>query len=194
MQLVYPTSFYLSAWTNLELSFALYHNQITKKRRTSLGRVWRYQRSNQNPYIEQEQTTQWPKEKVQKEKQRSTKHTHKTKDRVTRTPLKTGGELRYSERVSSYCSTSGFRRVNLVTNLVIVMNEVSSETTISAYWKWGIAAPKLIWYPSFLDIDNDEWLRPNSYDIPDFWIWTMTNDCAQIRMTYTDFRHAIVAK
>ena len=26
--------------------------------------------------------------KVQKEKQRSTKHTHKTKDRVTRTPLK----------------------------------------------------------------------------------------------------------
>jgi len=31
------------------------------------------------------------KEKVQKDKQRSTKHTHKTKDRVIRTPLKTGG-------------------------------------------------------------------------------------------------------
>ena len=30
------------------------------------------------------------KEKVQKEKQRSTKHTHKTKDRVTRTQLKAG--------------------------------------------------------------------------------------------------------
>jgi hypothetical protein len=43
------------------------------------------QRGNQNPYIEEEQTTQWPKEKVQKDKQRSTKHTHKTKDRVTRT-------------------------------------------------------------------------------------------------------------
>jgi hypothetical protein len=56
-------------------------------------RVWRYQRGNQNPYIEEEQTTQWPKEKVQKEKQRSTKHAHKTKDQVTRTPLKTGGEL-----------------------------------------------------------------------------------------------------
>jgi len=27
------------------------------------------------PYIEEEQTTQWPKEKVQKDKQRSTKHT-----------------------------------------------------------------------------------------------------------------------
>ena len=34
--------------------------------------------SNQNPYIE-EQTIQWPKEKGQKDKQRSTKHTHKTK-------------------------------------------------------------------------------------------------------------------
>jgi len=37
-------------------------------------RVWRYQRGNHNPYIE-EQTTQWPKEKVQKDKQRSTKYT-----------------------------------------------------------------------------------------------------------------------
>jgi hypothetical protein len=45
------------------------------------------QRGNQNLSIEEEQTTQWPKEKVQKDKQRSTKHTHKTKDRVTRTPL-----------------------------------------------------------------------------------------------------------
>jgi hypothetical protein len=34
--------------------------------------------------------TQWPKEKVQKDKQRSTKHTYKTKDRVTQTPLKPG--------------------------------------------------------------------------------------------------------
>ena len=38
----------------------------------------------------EEQTTQWPKEKVQ----RSTKHTLKTKDRVTRTPLKTRGDIR----------------------------------------------------------------------------------------------------
>ena len=59
---------------------------------------------NQNPYIE-EQTTQWPKEKVQKEKQRSTKHT--------------GGELRCSGRVGSSCSTSDTRRVDLVTNPMI---------------------------------------------------------------------------
>jgi len=70
-------------------------------------RAWRYQRGNQNPYIEEEQTIQWTKEKVQKDKQRSTKHTYKTEDRVTRTPLK-----------PSSCSTSGTRRVNLVTNPV----------------------------------------------------------------------------
>jgi hypothetical protein len=57
--------------------------------------------------------------KVQTDKQRSTKHTYKYKDRVTRTPLKTGGELRCSGRVSSACSTSGTRRVNLVTNPVV---------------------------------------------------------------------------
>ena len=72
---------------------------------------------NQKLYIEEEQTIQWPKEKVQKDKQRLTKHTYKTKDRVTRTPLKTGGELRCSGRVSSSCSTSGTCRVNLVTQV-----------------------------------------------------------------------------
>ena len=49
--------------------------------------------------------------KVQKDKQRSTKHTYKTKDRVTRTSLKIWGEqflLRYDTR-----------RVNLVTNPAI---------------------------------------------------------------------------
>ena len=34
-----------------------------------------------------------------KDKQRSTKHTHKTKDRVTGTRLKTGGELRCSGKL-----------------------------------------------------------------------------------------------
>ena len=43
------------------------------------------------PYIEEEQTTQWPKEKVQKDKQRSTKQN--------------GDELRCSGRVGSSCST-----------------------------------------------------------------------------------------
>ena len=66
-------------------------------------RVWWYQRANQNPYIEEEQNTQWPRGKVQKDKQRSTKNTYKIKDRVTWTPLKTAGELRCSGRVNSSC-------------------------------------------------------------------------------------------
>jgi hypothetical protein len=45
--------------------------------------------------------------------------TYKTKDRVTRTPQKNGGELKCPGRVSSSCSTSGTRRANLVTNPVI---------------------------------------------------------------------------
>jgi hypothetical protein len=55
------------------------------------------QRGNQNPFIEEEQTTQWPKEK-----QRSIKHTHKTKDRVTRTPLKTA--VRHQDLIKSHKS------------------------------------------------------------------------------------------
>jgi hypothetical protein len=38
-----------------------------------------------NPQIAEEQKTKWPKGNVQKNKQRSTKHAHKTKVRVTRT-------------------------------------------------------------------------------------------------------------
>jgi hypothetical protein len=37
--------------------------------------------------FEEEQTIQWPKEKVQPDIKRSTKNTHKTKDQVARTPL-----------------------------------------------------------------------------------------------------------
>ena len=80
---------------------------------SSIRRVWRYQRVNQIPYIEEEQTIQWPKEKVQKNKQRSTKPIHKNKDRVTRTPLNCSG------RVGSSCSFSDTRRVNLVRHPLI---------------------------------------------------------------------------
>jgi hypothetical protein len=43
----------------------------------------KYQRGNQNPYIAEEQKTQRSKDKVQQKKQRSTKHTFKTKVLVT---------------------------------------------------------------------------------------------------------------
>ena len=78
------------------------------------------------------QTTQWPKEKVQRDKQPSTKHTHKTKDRVTRIPLKTRGELMCYGRVSSSCFTSGTRHVNLVTNVILPFNSINPLPTF--YW------------------------------------------------------------
>jgi hypothetical protein len=112
--------------------FKIYRFQV-------LRRVCRYQRGNQNRYIEEEQTTQWSKEKVQKDKQRSTKHTYKTKDRVTRTPLKTGGELRCSGRVGSSCSTSGTRRVNLVNCSYLIMSSllktyISNVVLTARFW------------------------------------------------------------
>ena len=71
----------------------VYSSMVTLRTLQAYGitrRVWsRYQRCNQNPYIEEEQTIQWQKDKVQKDKQRSIKHTYKTKARVKRTPLKT---------------------------------------------------------------------------------------------------------
>jgi hypothetical protein len=77
--------------------------------------------------------------KRQKDKQRSTKHTYKTKDRVTRTPLKPGGELRSSERVSSSCSTSDTCRVNLVTNPVISHEQGKDREvfTTSGTYPWS---------------------------------------------------------
>jgi hypothetical protein len=50
--------------------------------------VKRQKNRQHNGQKTEEQITQWPKEKAQKDKQRSTKHTYKTKDRVTRTPRK----------------------------------------------------------------------------------------------------------
>ena len=61
-----------------------------------------------------------------KDKQRSTKHTHKTKVRVTRTPQTIVVELRCSGGRGSSCSTSGNRRVNLVTNSAILLDSSSA--------------------------------------------------------------------
>ncbi len=115
------SSFWLPFWyLQLFLSQPLFQVRNLFSYYMYIWGVWRYQRGNdQNPYIEKEQTTQWPKDKGQKDKQLSTIHAHKTKDRVTRTPIKTGGELRCSRRVSSSCSTTGTRCVNLVTNPMI---------------------------------------------------------------------------
>jgi hypothetical protein len=60
--------------------------------------------------------TQWPKEKVQKDKQRFTKHIYKTRDRITRTTLKTGdiGLL-----LTRKLLNQGFLLVKLKSSLVV---------------------------------------------------------------------------
>jgi hypothetical protein len=70
------------------LNFDEFHETLVKIRADLANmisiewRVWRYQRGNQKPEFEEGQTTQWPKEEGQKDKQWSIKHTHKTKDRL----------------------------------------------------------------------------------------------------------------
>jgi hypothetical protein len=49
-----------------------------------------------------------------KDKQRSTKHTHKIKERATQTPLKTGDELRWFRCVSNSCSIGGTHHQTLL--------------------------------------------------------------------------------
>jgi hypothetical protein len=52
--------------------------QLTKDRRTDKTMAKRQKDRQDNEQKTEGQTRQWPKDKVQKDKQRSTKHTHKT--------------------------------------------------------------------------------------------------------------------
>ena len=44
------------------ISLIANQNSLSSQQNITLRRVWRYQRGNQNPYIEEEHTTQWSKE------------------------------------------------------------------------------------------------------------------------------------
>ena len=83
---------------------------------------------------------------VQKDKQRSTKQTHKTKDRVTGTTLKTGDEIRCSGGMNRSCSTSGTSRINLAINPVIShawgMNR--EVLTTSRTYSWSFVTQKFL--------------------------------------------------
>ena len=68
---------------------------------------------------------------VQKDKQRSTKHTYKTKDRVTRTPLKTGGELR--------CFIAGSANISLPIPIVLLLIPLLVAENISAIHSLSIS-------------------------------------------------------
>ena len=140
-----------SRWsTHLHIKFSLKQRNVNPRIYADSGcpfgifklvksrRIWRYQRGNQNSYIEEEQTIQWPKEKVQMDKQRFIKHTHKTNDRVTRTPLKPRGELRYSGRVISSCFTSDTRQLMVYLNVMIdtlIFHRSEFAATVSPRYK-----------------------------------------------------------
>ena len=86
------------------------------------------------------------KEKEQKDKQRSTKHTYKAKDRVTLSPLKAGGELRCSGRVSSSCSTIKELQISNINTYVCLINHVSAEALAT-----GVMIPPGTISPSICD-------------------------------------------
>jgi hypothetical protein len=78
------------------------HDRIISLR----GVVWVHKTSFTHPLFEVPVPSQESQNR-QKDKQRSTKHTHSTKDRVKRATLKTEGELRCPRRVNSSCSNGG---------------------------------------------------------------------------------------
>ena len=77
----------------LNVTYFIYYSKESKK-------VIKIRVSKNRHYNDQDK-------EVQKDKQRSTEYTNKTKDRVTRAPLKIEYELRCYGRVSSSRSTSG---------------------------------------------------------------------------------------
>ena len=114
---------------------------------TYTRRVWRYQIGSQNPYIEEQQTTQWPKENVQKDIQRSTKHTYKTKDWVTRTTLKTSAA--YHHWCFEFESRSGGGVQHYVLKFVSDLRRVSGFLRVLWFPTHGILTPlpMVFWSP-----------------------------------------------
>ena len=68
-------------------------------------KMWKYQRGNQNLWIKEGQTIQWPKDRQyngQKKKYKGINNDLQNitqKDWATRTPLKTGGELHHKQKL-----------------------------------------------------------------------------------------------
>jgi len=57
----------LSTSKKVQSDSLIYHIQTcldtNKSKESAIRRAWRYQKGNLNPYIEEEQTTQWQKKK-----------------------------------------------------------------------------------------------------------------------------------
>ena len=79
------------------------------------------------------------RKKVHKDKQRSTKHTYKPKDRVTRTQLKIGGEFRCSGRISSSLMPS--LNLRLMVSWFTMNNYCFMPQPLSSVIKLGVNSP-----------------------------------------------------
>ena len=135
--------------------------RISKKNRKHNGQKKRYKRTNNNL--------------------QNIQHTHQTKDRVTRTPLKTGGELRCSGRVSSSCSTSGTRCVNLVTNPVRTVGKIFNQVN---------PGPQLHFKIYFLQSSHNEFsvsIKEHQVVFKINFHWVIINSSAKVR-----FKHVSV--
>jgi hypothetical protein len=108
-----------------------------------IRKVWRY---NQKPQIGEWQTTQWPREKGQNDKQRSTKHGTENKWSGNTNLTKTWGELRCSGRVISSWSTSGTLRITFVINPVISHERGKVRIVITTNWtyRWQCDSQKYV--------------------------------------------------
>ena len=85
----------------MQYIFDLYPSWIKSK---TIRKLWRYQRRNQKPLIEDGHKIQWRKGKKTTNSDLPNT-TQKTKYRATRTPLKTDSELSWFRMVGSLCST-----------------------------------------------------------------------------------------
>jgi hypothetical protein len=72
--------------------------------------------------------------KRKKDKQRSTKHTHKTKDWVTRTPLQTGGELMAP---SSYSYYKPGKKPLFLASLILPNTDMTSTQSLDPVVKFN---------------------------------------------------------
>ena len=82
----------------------------------------------------------------------------KTKDRATRTPLKTGDKLRCSRRISSFCSTCGTRRVTLVTHPLIRHGWGKDRVvnTTNGTYPWSFVTHGHLWHRySLVNFENN---------------------------------------
>ena len=117
-----------------------------------------------------------------RDKQRSSKHTYKTKDRVTQTPLKTGGELRCSGRVSSSCCTSYTRRVNLVTNPVTRPGYARGHIQMNLLSGYLLKRPTRELVTLEKSPKGDVKISPAAYSLADHeFIWTWALICQMFR-------------